>query len=141
MPLPRVERGLVYLRVPSTQHRCTKSLQSCPTLCDPMDCSPPGSSVHGFSRQEYWSGLPFPPPGGFLNSGIEPESLMSPALAGRFFTISTTSFNYYNPKTHCYGHPHFISVQMKNCWGIPLGNLSSQLVGETGFTSKWSKSC
>ena len=35
--------------------------QSCPTLHDPMDCSPPGSSVHGiFSRQEYWSGLPFP---------------------------------------------------------------------------------
>ena len=32
--------------------------QSCPTLSDPMDCSPPGSSVHGFSRQEYWSGVP-----------------------------------------------------------------------------------
>ena len=34
--------------------------QSCPTLSDPMDCSPPGSSVHGFSRQEYWSGVPLP---------------------------------------------------------------------------------
>ena len=34
--------------------------QSCLTLCDPMDCSPPGSSVHGFSRQEYWSGVPLP---------------------------------------------------------------------------------
>ena len=34
--------------------------QSCPTLSDPMDCSLPGSSVHGFSRQEYWSGLPLP---------------------------------------------------------------------------------
>ena len=32
--------------------------QSCPTLCDPVDCSPPRSSVMGFSRQEYWSGLP-----------------------------------------------------------------------------------
>ena len=32
------------------------------TLCDPVDCSPPGSSAHGISRQEYWSGLPFPPP-------------------------------------------------------------------------------
>ena len=40
-----------------------KWLQSCLTLCDPMDSTPPGSSVHGFSRQEYWSGLPFPPPG------------------------------------------------------------------------------
>ena len=34
--------------------------QSCPTLSDPMDCSPPGSSDMGFSRQEYWSGLPLP---------------------------------------------------------------------------------
>ena len=36
--------------------------QSCLTLSDSMDCSLPGSSVHGFSRQEYWSGLPFPSP-------------------------------------------------------------------------------
>ena len=34
----------------------------------------------GFSRQEYWSGSPFPPPGGLPNPGIEPASLMSPAL-------------------------------------------------------------
>ena len=34
--------------------------QSCPTLSDPMDCSLPGSPVHGFSRQEYWSGVPLP---------------------------------------------------------------------------------
>ena len=39
-----------------------KSLQSCPTLCDPIDGSPPGSPVLGFSRQEHWSGLPFPSP-------------------------------------------------------------------------------
>ena len=67
-----------------------KSLQSCPTLCDPMDGSPPGSSVHGFSRQEYWSGLPCPSPGDFPNPGIEPVSLRSPALAGGFFTTSAT---------------------------------------------------
>ena len=35
-----------------------KSLQLCPTLCDPIDSSPPGSSVAGFSRQEYLGGLP-----------------------------------------------------------------------------------
>ena len=40
----------------------------------------------GFSRQEYWSGWPFPPPGDLPDSGIEPESLTSPALAGRVFT-------------------------------------------------------
>ena len=39
-----------------------KSLQSCPTLCDPIDDSPPGSPSLGFSRQEHWSGLPFPSP-------------------------------------------------------------------------------
>jgi len=44
----------------------------------------------GFSRQEYWSGLPCLPPGDFPNLGIEPESLVSPALAGRFFTSSAT---------------------------------------------------
>ena len=37
-----------------------KSLQLCPTLCDPVDSSPPGSPSLGFSRQEHWSGLPFP---------------------------------------------------------------------------------
>ena len=47
----------------SSLFRCAKSLQSCPVLCNPMDCSPPGSSGHGFSRQEYWSRLSFPPPG------------------------------------------------------------------------------
>ena len=41
--------------------------QSCLTLCDPMN--PPGSSVQGFPRQEYWSGLPFPSPGGLAEPG------------------------------------------------------------------------
>ena len=40
----------------------------------------------GFPRQEYWSGLPFPTPGDFLDPGIEPESPASPELAGGFFT-------------------------------------------------------
>ena len=44
----------------------------------------------GFSRQEYWSGLPFPTPGGLPHLGSEPASFTSPALAGRFFTTSTT---------------------------------------------------
>ena len=39
-----------------------------------------------FPRQENWTGLPFPPPGDLTNPGIEPKSLRSPALAGRFFT-------------------------------------------------------
>ena len=107
-----------------------KSLQSCPTLCDPIDLSPPGCPVPGilqartlewvaisfsnawkrkvkvkslsrvrlfatpwtaahqappslgFSKQEHWSGVSFPPPGGLLDPGIEAMSLASPALAG-----------------------------------------------------------
>ena len=43
----------------------------------------------GFSRQEYWSELPSPIPGDFPNPRIEPASLVSPALAGRFFTTET----------------------------------------------------
>ena len=46
----------------------------CLTLCDPMDCSPPGSSVHGILQREYWSELPFPPPGDLPDPGIEPQS-------------------------------------------------------------------
>ena len=53
--------------------------QSCLTLCDPMDCSSPPLSL-GFFRQEYWSGLPFPPPGDLPNPGSEPASPVSPAL-------------------------------------------------------------
>ena len=51
-------------------HACLVT-QSCPSLCDPMDCSLLGSFVHGFPRQEYWSGLQFPPPGDLSNLGIE----------------------------------------------------------------------
>ena len=51
-----------------------KSPQSCLTLCNPMDYSLPGSSVHGILRQEYWSGLPFPSPGDLPDPEIEPMS-------------------------------------------------------------------
>ena len=54
---------------------CAKLLRSCPTLCDPKDCNPSGSSAHGILQQEYWSGLPCPPPGDLPDPGIESESL------------------------------------------------------------------
>ena len=66
---------------------CAKLLQSCPTLCDPMDCSPPGSSIHVLLQARYWSGLPFPSPGDLLDPGIEPASPVAPASqSGRFLT-------------------------------------------------------
>ena len=66
----------------------TKSLQSCLTLCDLWTVAHQAPPSMGLSRQEYWSGLPRPPPGDLPNPGIEPKSLRSPALAGRFFTLA-----------------------------------------------------
>ena len=63
-------------------------VQMCPTLCDPVAHQAP--LCMGFSRQEYWSGLLYPHPKDLPDPGIEPMSLMSPALAGRFFTTSAT---------------------------------------------------
>ena len=65
-----------------------KSLQACPTLCDPMDCSLPGSWVHGILHARILEWVAMPPPGDLPDPGIKPVSLMSHALAGRFFHSS-----------------------------------------------------
>ena len=78
--------------LPSSLSGCTvihtKSLQSCPILCDPMNCSQPGRLLCPWDSpgKNTRSGLPCFSPGDPPNSGIKPASLMSPALAGRFFT-------------------------------------------------------
>ena len=60
-------------------------------LCNPMNYIACQAALSmGFSRQEYWSVLLCPPPGDLPDPEIKPGSLMSPALAGRFFTISIT---------------------------------------------------
>ena len=64
-----------------------QSLQSCPTLCNPRTVAHQAPLSMGFSRQEYWSGLPCPSPEDLPNPEIEPASL---ALAGKFFTTSAT---------------------------------------------------
>ena len=56
------------------------SLQSCLTLCDPVDCSPPAPLSMGFSKQENWSGLLCPSPGNLPHPGIEPVSSAAPTL-------------------------------------------------------------
>ena len=48
--------------------------QSCPTICAPVDCSPPGSSVHGILQARVLGGLPFPSPGDLPDPGIKPRS-------------------------------------------------------------------
>ena len=55
---------------------CMLSCFSPVWLCDSFDSTPPGSSIHGFSRQEYWNGLPRPPPGNLPDPGIESAQLL-----------------------------------------------------------------
>ena len=69
---------------------CIKSLQLCPTLCDPMDYSLPGSSVHGILQARILEWVACPPPGDLPEPGIEPAALISPALTGVSFTTSAT---------------------------------------------------
>ena len=65
--------------------------QSCLTLGDPVDGSPPVSSVLGISQARILERLPFPPSGDLPHPGIKPASLKSPALViGRFFNTSVT---------------------------------------------------
>ena len=70
--------------------------QSCLTLCDPMDCSPPGSSVHGISQAGILRWVAISYSRDLPNPGIEPVSLAAPALSGRFFT------------TEAPGEPHIL---------------------------------
>ena len=75
----------------------------------------------GFSRQEYWTGLPCPPPGDLPDPGIKPMSLMLPALAGGFFTTRAT----WEAQTVVY-YPHFTGEKTeaqrgaKTCSKSPL---------------------
>ena len=67
-----------------------KSLQSCPTLCDSVDCSLSGSSVHEILQVRILEGLLCPSPGDLPHPGVKPASLMSSASVDGFFTNSAT---------------------------------------------------
>ena len=70
--------------------RARSIAQSCLTLCDRMDCSPPGCSVHGIFQARTLGWVACPPPLDLPDPGIEPGSPVSPALAGRFFNRRAT---------------------------------------------------
>ena len=82
--------------------------QSCLTLCDAMDCTQASLSM-GFSRQEYWSGLPFLTPGDLSEAGFEPVSPVSPALAGGFLTTEVRTSVYSERKMQS-GNYHWLSA-------------------------------
>ena len=70
---------------------CAKLLQSCLLFVTIWAIAHQAPLSMGFSRQEYWSGLPCSPPGDLPDPGIEPGSLMSPVLAGGFFFLTTSA--------------------------------------------------
>ena len=79
----------------------------------------------GFSTQEYWSGLPCPPPGDLPDPGIEPSSLMSPALAGRFFTVVPPgkpgcSVGLDKCVMTCIHHQRITQSDLKICSSLPI---------------------
>ena len=67
---------------------CAKSLQLCPTLCDPMDCGLPGSSIPGILRARILEWVAMPSSRGSSRPRIEPGSLMSPASGGGFLPLT-----------------------------------------------------
>ena len=76
-----------------------------------------------FSRQGYWSGLSFPTPGDLCDPGIEPTSLVSPALAGGFFTTSTT---WEAPPLYCFALNPLLQEQNSRM----LGSSAKRLLGK-----------
>ena len=111
-----------------TLHVCVLSCFSCVWLLTTLWTvahQPPLSM--GFSRQEYWSGLPYPPPGDLPDPEIEPVSLMSPALAGRFFTTSISweagqrhTFYFFKKLTFEYMYDCFSDLQFYLLFYFPL---------------------
>ena len=83
---------------------CAKSLQSCPTLCDPVDYSPAGSSVQGILQARILEWVPRPPPGDLPDPGIEPTSPVSRAWTGGLLTavhLGSPSPLFFNPSQKC----------------------------------------
>ena len=92
-----------------------KSLQWLWLFATPWTGACQASPAIEFSKQEYWSGLPFPSPGDHPDPRVEPLSLKSPALAGMFFTSSTTRED----------TTYSVSVQSLSCvWLCDLMNCS-----------------
>ena len=97
--------------------------QACMTLCDSMESSLQAPLSMGFSRQEYWSRLPFPFPGDLPDPGIEP---MSPVLAGGFFTTAPPG----KPRAwDRYMEPSVVLMGLRISQGLLGGPGSNQMLG------------
>ena len=89
-----------------------------------------------FSRQEYWSGLPFPTPGDLRNPGIEPMSLASPALAGGFFTTEPPGEAHTYIHTYINTHGMCVNVYI-DCTNIEIKPGHNRGVTSSGHFSLW----
>jgi len=112
--------------------------QSCLAVFDPTDCSCQAPLSMEFSRQEYWSGLPFPPPGDLPDPGIEPVSLVSLALAGRFFTTPPPGIIPLNREALAQLNNVLVSFELEPSIWIPFpwGVVDSQNSRHTQFKIK-----
>ena len=110
------------------------------TLCDPADYSLPGSSVYGDSPgKNSGVGLPSPPPGDVPDPEIKPSFLLSPALAGRFFTTSATWEVLIYTYVHANIQTSFLTYNVVRMgkishWQLPLPNSVQPL---TSFHLIW----
>ena len=106
--------------------RCAQSLTHVQLFVTPWTVSLHQAPLSmEFSRQEYWSGLPFPPPGNLPNPGMELTSPVSPALAGRFFTIEPS------------GKPQASEVNKL----YPFLKCVSRSVMSNSFATPWTVAC
>ena len=101
---------------------CAKSLQSYRTLCNPMNCSPPGSSDHGILQARILEWVAMPSSRDLPDVGIEVSSLRSPALAGRFFTTSTLR------EWMCTKSWHITSIYNGKYWKQPKCSIGHLIV-------------
>ena len=99
---------------------CAKSLQSYPTLCDPLDHSPPGSSVQEILPSRILEWVAVPSSRDLPNPEIKPMSLMTPALADGFFISSTTWEAPASVSTFQLGLCFFFYYFLPHFWGVSL---------------------
>ena len=136
--------SIFYNRLAATA-AAAKSLQSCPTLSDPMDCSFPGPSVYGILQLRILECIAMPFSRGSSQLRTEPASLISPALASSFFTTSTTShradLNYrLATRSYCLAQG-ILNVTWQPGWEGSLGKNGYMYVyGWVPLLSTWTRS-
>ena len=122
--LSKVTEKLLY-NIPSLPHwylLCSLVAKSCPNLCNPWTVAHQAPLSMDFSRQEYWSGLPFPPLGDLPHPGIK---FISPALAGGFFTTEPPGKPYTGLcRSHVFRILYFVVILKLHLLSTPILNPS-----------------